>query len=99
MPDLCLACAQLDDASTGQLIEHFEALVDHLRRTNPVVQQFTTMYEQNFQAAGAAAAPEQQQQAVPIVASTTLGPGVAASQVMSARDSGHHLPTPVPLLS
>jgi hypothetical protein len=29
---------------------------------------------------------------VPIVASTTLGPGVAATQVMSVRDSDHHLP-------
>ena len=61
MPDLGLACAQLDDASTAQLIEHFEALVDYLRRTNSVAQQFTTMYEQNFQGAVAAAAPEQQQ--------------------------------------
>ncbi len=91
---------QMTEASCVQLTEHFEALVDYLRRTNPIVQRFATLYEQNFKGAGSPAAPAADTAAtgaaaaaaaaaaaVPIVPSTALGPSVAATQVCAAGDA------------
>lgn len=71
--DTCqlLPCLQLEAAD-----HKFNAIIDHLRATNPVVQRFKTLQERNLEEFR-----QRRRNACPTVPASSLGRSVAATQV------------------
>jgi hypothetical protein len=76
--DTCqlLPCLQLEEADHKELADKFNAIIDHLRATYPVVQRFKTLQERNLEELR-----QRRHNAFPTVPASSLGRSVAATQV------------------